>query len=91
MITWKDYEKEVKKRGGQPAQDLQMVIEIVKLITTIAHRREELGISQRKLASLVKIPQSSVAKIESGVVFPKLDTLVKILQPLGLKITLTSI
>ena len=91
MITWEDTEREIKRRGGVAAQDLERIEAIVNIITTIAHRREELGISQRELAKLVEIPQSSVARIESGVVFPNLDTILKSIQPLGLKLSLTAI
>jgi len=35
MITWQDYEKEVKKRGGQPARDLQRIEKIIRFIILV--------------------------------------------------------
>ena len=52
-------------------------------------QRNALGISQRELAAICGIPQSSVARIESFKTTPNLDTLLKILQPLGLTLTVS--
>ena len=60
---------------------------VAVLITAIIARREELGYSQRELATLCELPQSSIARIESCVVIPKLDTLIKIMIPLGLSLS----
>ena len=38
------------------------------------------------IAAMCGIPQSSVARIESFQTTPNLDTLLKIMQPLGLKL-----
>ena len=46
-------------------------------------------ISQRDLAKMCKLPQSSIARIESHKTIPKLDTLIKIMQPLGLTLTVS--
>ena len=48
----------------------------------------ELGLSQRDLAKLCHLPQSSIARLEAGITSPRLDTLEKILAPLGLTIEL---
>ena len=44
-----------------------------------------------ELASICGIPQSSVARIESYKTTPNLDTLLKIMQPLGLKLTVSAV
>nr|WP_251443997.1 helix-turn-helix transcriptional regulator [Veillonella intestinalis] len=54
-------------------------------------RRNELGLSQRALAEQCGIPQSSVARIESFKTMPKVDTLLKIMQPLGLRLQIISL
>lgn len=41
------------------------------------------------LADMCVIPQSSVARIETFKTIPKIDTLLKIMQPLGLKLTVS--
>lgn len=57
-----------------------------KLASTMIDRRHELGLSQRDLAKLCHLPQSSIARLEANITSPHLDTLEKILAPLGLTI-----
>lgn len=52
-----------------------------RLIVRIVRRR--LRMTQKQLAQRVKIPQSYLAKIESGKVMPSLPTLQKIFQAMG--------
>ncbi len=59
-----------------------------KLVHAIIDRRHELGLSQRDLAKLCHLPQSSIARLEANIASPRLDTLEKILAPLGLTIEL---
>ncbi|MBO4784436.1 MAG: helix-turn-helix transcriptional regulator, partial [Lachnospiraceae bacterium] len=41
------------------------------------------------LASLCNIPQSSVARIESNKITPRLDTILKLLNEMGLTLSVT--
>ena len=91
MRTWRDYIKDVEKKDPSATKDIKEMEAIAYLITTIINRREELGYSQRELAALCELPQSSIARIESCVVIPKLDTLFKIMIPLGLTISIQTI
>ena len=54
-------------------------------------QRANMELSQRDLARLCGIPQSSVARIESGVTTPKLSTLLKIFHQLGLSLSVQPI
>lgn len=56
------------------------------IISAIIKQRKALGYSQRQLAEICHIPQSSIARIESYKTVPNLDTLLKIIKPLGLNI-----
>ena len=56
------------------------------IVSKMVEKRNDLGITQRDLAAMCGIPQSSVARIESFQTTPNLDTLLKIMQPLGLKL-----
>lgn len=56
------------------------------LILQLKERRISLGYTQREIAEKVCIPQSTLARLESGVLFPRIDTLIKIGTALGLKI-----
>jgi len=45
--------------------------------------RLEAGLSQRRLAVRSGVPQSAIARIESGRVIPRVDTLARLLQAAG--------
>jgi transcriptional regulator with XRE-family HTH domain len=45
--------------------------------------RRRAGLTQRELAARAGVPQSQVAKIESGTVVPRVDTLDRLLQVCG--------
>ncbi len=45
--------------------------------------RRRAGLSQRQLATTVRVPQPVVARIESGAVVPRVDTLERLLEGCG--------
>lgn len=51
---------------------------LAAIVGAMIEQRNTLGISQRELAAICGIPQSSVARIESFKTTPNLDTLLKI-------------
>lgn len=55
----------------------------VALISELVKARNEKGISQKKLEELSGVKQPVIARFERGVTSPQLDTLLKILAPLG--------
>ena len=63
----------------------------VELIGKLIEAREEKGFSQRELAELSGIKQPAIARIESLKSKPQINTLVKVLRPLGYKLTITPI
>ena len=91
MLTWEDFKEELKNKSD----DVRELVENTELATTIlcamVTKRIECGYSQRDLAELCGLPHSTIARIESCRVSPKLDTLIKILSKLGLKLTITTI
>ncbi|MBQ8281195.1 MAG: helix-turn-helix transcriptional regulator [Lachnospiraceae bacterium] len=89
MKTWNDYKERVKKQNPELGKDITDVEEQAKIISALIKQRKELGLSQRDLASICGIPQSSVARIESFQTTPNLSTLLKIFRALGLKLTVT--
>jgi len=54
-----------------------------KLLCELIDARQTQGLSQRNLEELSGITQSAIARMESGAASPTLDTLFKILVPLG--------
>ena len=53
------------------------------LIGKIIEARKTQGISQRRLAELSGIKQPAIARLERGKSAPQIDTLLKLLVPLG--------
>ena len=80
MRTWNDYKGHVKTTSQQGKA-------YVEEMETVAANISALGYSQRELADMCHMPQSSIARIESCKTVPNLETLVKIMKPLGLTLT----
>lgn len=55
----------------------------VALIGKMIEAREQKGISQRELAEISGVKQPAIARLESMKTTPQIDTLFKILHPLG--------
>lgn len=90
MRNWNDYKEHVKKIDPEGKKSIEEIENIAAIVSAVIEQRNAMGISQRELASLCNIPQSSVARIESYKTTPNLDTLLKIMRPLGLKLTVSA-
>lgn len=55
----------------------------VALIGELIKARQEKGISQKKLEELSGVRQPIIARMEKGTTSPQIDTILKILAPLG--------
>lgn len=55
----------------------------VALISELIKARQEKGISQKKLEELSGVKQPIIARMEKGVTSPQIDTILKLLIPLG--------
>lgn len=55
----------------------------VALIGELIKARQEKGLSQKKLEELSGVKQPIIARMEKGVTSPQLDTILKVLAPLG--------
>lgn len=86
MRTWESYKNEVKNKKDATYNDIAEMEEMAQIVQKISSKREKLGLSQRELASMCDIPQSTVARIETFKTSPTLDTLVKITRELGLRV-----
>ena len=53
------------------------------LITALVEARRERGISQRQLEEMSGVKQPQIARMERGDANPQLDTLLKVLAPVG--------
>ena len=91
MKSWNDYKEHVKSADADAKKDIEEMEDIAAIVGKMIEKRKDLGITQRDLAAMCGIPQSSVARIESFRTTPNLDTLLKIMQPLGLKLVVSQI
>lgn len=78
-ITWEEL------RGSlNITEDEEQVIELEKeLIRTMVRVREEKGLTQKQLAELCEVKQPVIARMESAVHSPQINSLLKVLVPLG--------
>lgn len=79
MTTWKTLREELKI-----TEDDEKVIALEKnLIKTMVEIREEKGYTQMQLAKICNVKQPAIARIESSTHSPQVDSLLRILVPLG--------
>lgn len=55
----------------------------VALIGELIKARQEQGISRKRLEELSGVKQPVIARMEAGVTSPQIDTILKVLAPLG--------
>lgn len=79
MPTWKELKNDLDL-----SQEELNAIELEKdLIRTMIHIREEKGLTQSQLAEICNVKQPIIARMESSVHSPQIDSLLRILTPLG--------
>ena len=88
-MNWNDYKIEVKRNDPVGKEIIEEAEIEAGIISDMIKQRSAIGLSQRDLAELCDIPQSSIARIETGKITPRLDTLLKILKQLGLTLSVT--
>ena len=76
--SWKDARKELFTPEEIAESNLR-----VALIGEIKKARQEKGLSQRRLEELCGVKQPIIARMENGTSIPNLNTILKILAPLG--------
>ena len=91
MKTWNDYKNHVKNNDSEIGKDIEDIENISAIVSAMIAKRNALGLSQRELAAMCDIPQSSVARIESFKTTPNLATLIKILRNLGLTLKIAQL
>ena len=78
--TFSDYMNDETRVS--PAERERINFEI-SLIGKMIEAREEKGFSQRELAEISGVKQPAIARLESMKATPQIDTLFKVLHPLG--------
>lgn len=88
FTTFADYLNDETKVSK--AEKAQVEFE-AELIGKLVEAREAKGLSQRELAEISGVKQPAIARIESLKSTPQIDTLFKILSPLGYTLSITPI
>lgn len=79
MISWEDVREELNISSEE-----EYIIELEKeLIRTLVDIREKQGLSQAELALKCNVKQPSIARLEKAVHSPQIDSLLRVLVPLG--------
>ena len=76
--TWEELQNELFTPEEIAASNLR-----VALIGELIKARQERGISQKKLEELSGVKQPIIARMEKGTTNPQIDTILKVLAPLG--------
>ena len=79
MVTWKNLRNELTITE----EDEQMIALEKELIMTLVKIREEKGLTQAQMAELCGVSQPTIARMERSTHSPQLDSLFKVLVPLG--------
>lgn len=85
FTTFEDYMNDEAKVSK--AEKAQIEFEAA-LIGKLVEARESQGLSQRDLAKLSGVNQPAIARLESLRATPQIDTLFKLLSPLGYTLTI---
>ena len=88
ITTFADYMADETRVSMVEKQKINFEVE---LIGKMIEAREKKGLSQRELAKLSGVKQPAIARLESMKVVPQIDTLFKILAPLGYTLSITPI
>lgn len=75
---WEDVRKELFTPEEIIESDLRVAI-----IGELIKARQEKGISQKKLEELSGVKQPIIARMEKGITNPQIDTILRVLAPLG--------
>ena len=79
MKTWAEFEKEL----NISPEDEKLIEMEVKLLEAMVAIREKQGLSQAELAKKCNVKQPVIARLEKSVHYQQLNTILKVLIPLG--------
>jgi ribosome-binding protein aMBF1 (putative translation factor) len=76
--SWGEVREQLLTPEERAASELR-----VAMMTELVNARTEKGISQKKLEAMSGVRQPVIARMEKGSTSPQLDTVLKVLAPLG--------
>ena len=83
LTTWEEHEKELLGKGLITEEEIRESELRVALMSEIIRARKELNITQQKLEELSGVKQPVIARMENMTTNPKIDTVMRVLAPLG--------
>ena len=84
MSNWKEFRNEL---NISPEEESAIELE-KELIRTLVEIRENRGMTQAEVAALCEVKQPVIARMEKATHSPQVDSLLKILVPLGYKLAI---
>lgn len=85
-ILWNDFQKTIYTE-----EEIKQSEANAKYICMLSDLRNEHKITQKQLEELSGIKQPMIARIENGDTIPRIDTLLRLLKPMGLTIKIVPI
>jgi ribosome-binding protein aMBF1 (putative translation factor) len=76
--TWEEIRGQILTPEERAASNLR-----VAMMIELVNARAEKGISQKKLEAMSGVKQPVIARMEKGYTSPQIDTVLKVLAPLG--------
>ena len=77
--NWKD----LRKTFNLTPEEEEIINLEKSLISAIVDAREQCGLTQKQLSELCGVKQPVIARLESAVHSPQVNSIIKILKPLG--------
>ena len=88
--TLADLEQEMLVTGAITPEDIAASNARAAIAVELIKARNENKISQRKLEELTGVRKSTITRIENGIHSPSIDTMLKVLAPLGKTLAVVS-
>lgn len=86
VLTFDEALEQIKAEGVKEKETIECAEKTAEVINKLVAARIESGMTQRELAKKCGMKQAAIARIESFQVVPRLDTLVRIANCLGVVI-----
>jgi DNA-binding XRE family transcriptional regulator len=82
-MTWQDHEDDMLAKGLITQEEIDASKARVAIMCELIDARNEKKISQRRLEELTGVRQATISDMEAGKSSPSVDTMLKVLAPLG--------
>jgi predicted transcriptional regulator len=86
--TWSDIETNMQALSDEELAEIDIKVEIIGKIIEVRNKEK---MSQRELEKACGVPQAVIARLERNSTNPRLNTIIRILRPLGYKLVIVPI